>query len=682
VTHSTPLGATWDGRGVRFGLASRHATAAQVCLYAADDPAREEARIALELDGAGRWTAFAAGLQPGALYGFRVDGPRDAAAGHRFDPSKLLIDPRARAVAGSVRWNEALLSSSAEDSAPWVPRCVVDDGRFDWGDDAPPATSWADTVIYECHVRGMTRRHPEVPPALRGTYLGLAAPPVLEHLASLGVTALELMPVQQFAAERHLAERGLPNYWGYSPLAFFAPHSAYATGDRGEQVREFKAMVRALHGAGIEVLLDVVFNHTVEGGAGGPTLGLRGIDNATYYRTDPDDPSRYVDLTGCGNTLDCSAPAVRRLILDCLHYWVEEMHVDGFRFDLATTLGRGEAGFSPAAPLFEAIAASPVLSRVKLVAEPWDLGPGGHQAGGFPEGWREWNDRYRDAVRRFWRGDGGLAAELATRLTGSSDRYAARRSGASTGVNYVACHDGLTLEDLVTYESKRNAANLEGNRDGADDDLGANWGVEGPTRDPAVLFARQRAKKNLLATLALSAGVPMLSHGDEMARTQRGNNNAYCQDSSLSWVDWRLDARAAELLAFTRRVFRLRRGLAQTRRGRFPTADEVRWLGAGGEDLDAAAWRENGRRQFQMLAAGAAGEACGGILALFNAAPGAAPFTLPETDCGHPWVERLATAPSRPGATARGALELAAYSLAVLSCAADAAASAAERPPA
>ncbi len=667
---SVRQGACWNGEGVRFALSSRHATAAEVCLFRSDDLAVELARLALERTDEGLWTGFVDGVEPGTGYGFRVDGPRDASNGHRFNPRKLLIDPHARAIAGAVRWNDAWLGSSTEDSAPFVPKCLVIDESFDWRDDAPPRTEWGESLIYECHVRGLTRLHPEVRPELRGTYLGLAQEPILEHLAGLGVTAVELMPVQHFATERHLAERGLPNYWGYSPISFFAPHSAYATGHLGEQVSEFKTMVLALHRAGIEVILDFVLNHTAEGDAAGPTLSLRGIDNATYYRLRPEDPSRHVDFTGCGNTLDFSESMVRDLALESLRYWVEEMHVDGFRLDLATTVGRGAPGFSPRAPFFDAVEQDPVLSRVKWIAEPWDLGPDGYQAGRFPDGWREWNDRYRDTLRRFWRGDGGQAPEMATRLAGSSDRFDARGPGAAGSINYVTCHDGFTLEDLVSYERKDNSGNLEDNRDGRDDNLSRNWGIDGPTGHPEVLFARQRAKKNLLGTLAMSMGVPMLSHGDEMGRSQKGNNNAYCQDNAVSWIDWELDARDRELLDFTRRAFALRRELRVFDRAEPVTPAEVRWLDARGRELDLDGWRSPERRELGVLIQEAAHGPCGLVLLLLNARAQPLHFRLPETVCGHPWTRRIATVVREGDATPGAELELPAYSFTVLACSA------------
>ncbi|MDH3744061.1 MAG: glycogen debranching protein GlgX [Acidobacteriota bacterium] len=665
---SRPLGATLKDGGVDFRVFSAHAESIDLCLYPPSGEAGAATRLAMKPGEDGVWHRRVPQVGPGQLYAYRADGPRATPSGHHFNPSKLLLDPYARAVAGEVVWDKALLVSNDLDSETSIPRCVVCDPSFDWGDDSPPRTSWSDTLIYECHVRGLTRLHPRVPAELRGTYLALAEDPITEHLRRLGVTAIELMPVQHFATERHLAERGLSNYWGYNPVSFFAPHSGYASGHFGQQVTEFKAMVRGLHRAGLEVILDVVFNHTGEGGVDGPTSSLRGLDNTTYYRLRPQDPSRYLDFSGCGNTLDLGDPIARRLVLDSLRFWVEEMRVDGFRFDLATTLGRGETDFSRGAPLFESIATDPVLAQVKLIAEPWDLGPGGYQAGDFPEGWREWNDRYRDTTRRFWRGDAGQVGDFATRLTGSSDLYDGRRSARHTGINYVTCHDGFTLHDLVSYRNKRNEANLEGNRDGRRENLSSNWGVEGPSTAPSVLGARQTAKKNMLATLALSSGVPMLGHGDEMGRTQLGNNNAYCQDSVVSWIDWQLDAQHRELLDFTREVFQLRRRLVFLRHPGFFSPSEVVWLSADGNPLSPTDWRLAERRELGMLIQGDPQSPCERILILFNARARLVEFRLPEIVCDHSWMRLLTTATSDAPLLARQEASLPAYSLAVFAC--------------
>ena len=541
------LGAVADARGVRFSLLSVKADAVELCLFAGPDDDTETGRIGLERRTDGVWTARLPGAGAGQLYGYRVHGPYEPRRGHRYNPAKLLIDPWARALTGEPRDDPALRgwagdpdSDTADeaDSAGVMPKAIVVADAAVGPRPPRPRTPWRDTVIYECHVKGMTRLHPAVPEELRGTYLGLAQPEVIGHLRELGVTAVELLPVQQFASEPALLEAGLTNYFGYNPIALFAPHAGWATGADGCQVAEFRQMVDALHEAGIEVLLDVVFNHTAEGGRGGPTLSWRGIDNRGYYRLEPADPRRYLDWSGCGNSLDTSGAAGRRLVLDCLRHWVEAMGVDGFRFDLAVSLGRDRDGrFQPAGSLLEAIAGDPALTGIKLIAEPWDLGPEGYRPGRFPEPWREWNDRYRDAVRSFWRGDRGRKRDLATALAGSRPLPGAARS-LPLSIDFVTSHDGFTLADLVSYERKRNEANQEQNRDGNEADLSRNWGVEGPTSKPAIQRLRDRVRRSLLASLALTGGVPMLAHGDELGRTQNGNNNAYCHDGPLTWIDW------------------------------------------------------------------------------------------------------------------------------------------------
>ncbi len=561
-----PLGATWDreGAGTHFAIYSQHARSVELCLFDRLASAVESRRLPLQRSANGVWHLDVPGVGPGQLYGYRADGPWEPQCGHRFNPAKLLVDPYARAITGEPCPSTSLfgfdpraaspeLSFNSEDSTEAMPKCVVVDPAFDWGGDRPPEVPWGETVIYECHVKGMTKLHPGVAPELRGTYLGLVEPPVLEHLGRLGVTAIDLLPVHQIAREARLWETGQANYWGYSTLGYFAPHAGYAGGRFGEQVREFKTMVRELHGAGFEVFLDVVYNHTAEGDHLGPTLSLRGLDNVSYYRLKRSNRRRYADFSGCGNTLDVGRPAVRRLILDSLRYWVREMHVDGFRFDLAPALGRDAVDFDPEARLFAAIAADPDLAPVKCIAEPWDVGPHGYRLGKFPPSWGEWNDRYRDAARGFWRGGGATAGELAERLAGSRDFFGA--AGGTRSVNYVACHDGFTLADTVSYEGKRNHANGEGNADGHHHNLSCNWGHEGPTEVPAIQALRNRVQRSLLATLACSSGVPMLNHGDELGRSQGGNNNPYCQDNETSWVDWsRSDP---ELLDFTRRVMEI-----------------------------------------------------------------------------------------------------------------------------
>ncbi len=561
----SPLGATWDGEGTNVALFTQGAEAVEVCLF---DEAGQETRIPLEESTFHVWHGYLPQVGPGQRYGFRVDGPFVPASGHRFNPAKLLVDPYARAVEGQFQLDDAVFGSVPgrdgqqlhRDSAPYVPRSVVVHDMFPWGEDVRPRTAWADSVVYELHVKGFTAQHPDIPPDLRGTYAGLGHPAAIAHLTTLGVTAVELMPVHHFVSEPHLLRKGLTNYWGYNSLAYFAPHAAYsASGSQGEQVREFKAMVRSLHAAGIEVLLDVVYNHSAEGDQTGPTLSFRGIDNLSYYRTEQASRARYRDYTGCGNTLDARSPHVLQLIMDSLRYWVTEMHVDGFRFDLAPALTRSFHDVDKLSAFFDVIQQDPVVSAVKLVAEPWDLGEGGYQVGGFPPPWTEWNGKYRDTVRDVWRGSTSGVRELAYRLSGSSDLYQddGRRPYAS--INFVTAHDGFTLRDLTTYEVKRNEGNGEDGRDGEAHNRSWNCGVEGETDDPEVRALRRRQVRNLLATLLLSTGVPMLSMGDEVLRTQHGNNNAYCQDNENSWMPWQLDEEATALRDLTGRLVHLRR---------------------------------------------------------------------------------------------------------------------------
>jgi isoamylase len=605
-----PLGATWDGLGVNFALFSEHATAVELCLFDSKDDAREAERVRMPERTDLVWHAYLPDVQPGQVYGYRVHGPWDPASGHRFNPAKVVLDPYAKAVARTVEWADEMfgyrigdpeedLARDDRDNAHLAPLAAVVDPAFTWGDDAPPRTPWHDTVIYELHVKGFTKLHPEVPERLRGTYAGLATEPPIEHLKRLGVTAVELLPVHHHSYDRHLVEKGLTNYWGYNTLAFFAPGVRYASSPTPSgSVREFKMMVRALHAAGIEVILDVVYNHTAEGSHLGPTLSLRGIDNRSYYRLVAEQPRYYMDFTGCGNTLNMLNPRVLQLIMDSLRYWVLEMHVDGFRFDLASALARELFEVDRLSAFFDIIHQDPVLSQVKLIAEPWDLGEGGYQVGNFPVGWTEWNGRYRDAVRRFWRGDGGAVSELATRLAGSADLYGGTGRRPYASVNFVTAHDGFTLHDLVSYNEKRNEANGEDNRDGESHNLSWNCGAEGPTDDPAVLALRARQMRNILATLLLSQGVPMISMGDEVARTQWGNNNAYCQDNELSWLDWRLAPAREDLLAFTRRVLDLqrrhpvfrRRSFFQGRAIRGAEVKDLTWFDPRGREMTDEAW--------------------------------------------------------------------------------------------
>ncbi|HXG02514.1 MAG TPA: glycogen debranching protein GlgX, partial [Candidatus Binatia bacterium] len=613
-----PLGATWDGAGVNFALFSEHATGVELCLF---DDEGGETRVPVRESTDQVWHVYLPEARPGLRYGYRVHGPWAPAEGHRFNPAKLLLDPYARAIEGEVRWDDTVfgyrvgaddLTLDDRDSAPAMPRSVVVDTAFTWGDDRPPRTPWSETVIYEVHVRGFTRRHPEVPEPLRGTYAGLASPPVVDYLRRLGVTAVELMPVHAFVTDRILLERGLTNYWGYNSIGFFAPEGRYAsTGRPGRQVAEFKTMVKTLHEAGIEVILDVVYNHTAEGNHLGPTLAFRGIDNAAYYRL-TEDRRYYMDYTGCGNTLNMTHPRTLQLIMDSLRYWIQEMHVDGFRFDLASALARELHDVDRLGAFFDIIHQDPVISQVKLIAEPWDLGEGGYQVGNFPVLWAEWNGIYRDTVRAFWKGDAGQAGSMAYRLTGSSDLYGRGGRRPYASINFVTAHDGFTLHDLVSYNTKHNEANGEDNRDGHDHNLSWNHGVEGPTDDPAVVALRERQKRNFLATLLLSQGVPMLLHGDEVGRTQRGNNNAYCQDNELTWQDWRIEGPARALLAFTRSLIALRRAHPVFRRSRFfygrrlhgAEVKDLTWFRPDGKEMGEEDWANPETRCFGLRLAG------------------------------------------------------------------------------
>ena len=586
-----PIGPAITETGIHFSLYSEHATAVELCLFENIASTTESQRIALEKGADSVWRTHVPNLKIGCLYAYRVHGPYRPAEGHRFNPSKLLLDPYAKALGRAMQWNEAIQSvptdtsdqhdqpPDTQDSAPYAPLAKVVDTSFDWGEDRLPQTPWAETIIYETHVKGMTQQHPGVPEELRGTYSGLASEPVLEHLNHLGVTAIELLPVHQIADEYHLHKMGLTNYWGYNPLLFFAPDARLAHRNDSDPAREFKNMVRTFHQAGIEVILDLVFNHTAEGNLHGPTVSLRGIDNAVYYRTDPNHPERYTNFTGCGNTLNLNHPQVRQLVLDVLHYWVDEMHVDGFRLDLAVTVGRGRESFEPEGMFFKSIQEDPVLSKVKWIAEPWDLGPDGYQLSNFPKGWSEWNDQYRQTIRKFWRGDSHQVESLTKRVSGSLDLFGSRGRPLHSTVNYITSHDGFTLEDLVTYEHKHNEANGENNRDGHNGHDSCNYGVEGPSDDPVLKAHRQQQKRNLLATLLLSAGTPMISGGDEIGRTQQGNNNAYCQDNSISWYDWNLDEDQKSFTEFTRLIIQLRKqySLAQA---------SWQWLQANGQIID------------------------------------------------------------------------------------------------
>jgi glycogen operon protein len=587
-----PLGATYDGSGTNFAIFPERAERIELCLF---DDQRREQRITLPEVTAFVHHGYVPGVGPDQRYGYRVHGPWAPHEGHRCNPHKLLIDPYAKAIDGELEWSPAVYAHrigdldvlDTTDSAPFMPLGVVVNPYFDWGTDHPPRTPLHKSVIYEAHVRGLTMRHPRVPEPLRGTYAGLASPPIVEHLQSLGVTAIELLPIHQSISEAFLHERGLVNYWGYNSIGYFAPHAAYASpGRRGHQVQEFKQMVKTLHRAGIEVLLDVVYNHTAEGDHNGPSFAFRGIDNASYYRLSNEDRRRYVDYTGCGNSLNMQHPNVLQLIMDSLRYWIVEMHVDGFRFDLAAALARELHDVDRLSAFFDIIQQDPVISRVKLIAEPWDLGEGGYQVGNFPPLWSEWNGRYRDGVRDFWRGADESLADFAYRFTGSSDLYGSSGRRPSASINFVTAHDGFTLADLVAYDRKHNEANGEKNRDGEDHNRSWNSGVEGPTTDPAVLELRGRRVRAMLTTLFLSQGVPMLLAGDELGRTQRGNNNAYCQDNEISWVDW--PAADTDLLSFVVRLSELRHRHPIFRRRRFFEGQPVR--GNGGDHEPDIAW--------------------------------------------------------------------------------------------
>ncbi|HEY4346056.1 MAG TPA: glycogen debranching protein GlgX [Gaiellaceae bacterium] len=694
---SSPLGATWTGEGTNFSLFSEHARKVELCLF--DDEGRET-RHELAARTAYNWHGYLPGVGPGQRYGYRVHGPYSPGEGQRFNPAKLLIDPYAKAIDGVVdhavggilpyRPGSDGSETDAKDDANAVPKCVVIDPAFDWEGDRLLERSWNETVIYEVHVKGFTKRHPEVRDDLRGTYAGLASDEAIAYLTSLGVTAVELLPVHHIADEDFLHERGLSNYWGYSTVGYLAPHALYAaTGYAGQQVPEFKGMVKALHRAGIEVILDVVYNHTAEGGELGPMLAFRGLDNASYYRLDPGDRRRYLDFTGTGNSVDTTHPNVLRLVMDSLRYWVTECHVDGFRFDLATTLAREHSDFDRRSGFLDAIHQDPVLSRVKLIAEPWDVAAGGYQVGNFPPPWKEWNDRYRDTMRDFWRGATNAAA-FATRFAGSRDVYGVDGRRPSASINFITAHDGFTLADLVSYDGKHNEANLEGGHDGRDDNRSWNCGAEGPTTDPAIDELRGRQQRNLLATLLLSQGVPMLLGGDERGRTQRGNNNAWCQDNEISWFDWTTDERDESLLEFTRRLLTLRTRNPVFRRPRFldgpregQDLPDAFWFRPDGRQMAERNWNDPGTRTLGLFLNGdetglttRQGEPVTGdsFLILVNATAERIDYRMPARRFGREWALELTTAdpgsppPDSPAERfpAGGRFQLAAHSLALL----------------
>jgi glycogen operon protein len=689
-------------------LFSEVADGVDLCLFDGDGTGEQpgaspaETRIPLtEVDGF-VWHAYLPGVGPGQRYGYRVRGPYDPGAGHRCDPSKLLLDPYAKAVQGQVSWDESLFSyqltdpraRNTADSAARMPKNVVINPFFDWANDRPPRTPYHETLIYEAHVRGLTLRHPDIPAAQRGTYAGLAHPAITEHLQRLGVTAVELMPVQQFVPEQALVRRGLTNYWGYNTLGFLAPHNRYSSaGQLGEQVGEFKTMVKTLHDAGIEVILDVVYNHTSEGNHMGPTLSFRGIDNTAYYRLDDRDKSRYVDYTGCGNSLNVRHPHALQLIMDSLRYWILEMHVDGFRFDLASALARELHDVDRLSTFFDLVQQDPVVSQVKLIAEPWDVGEGGYQVGNFPPLWTEWNGKYRDTARDFWRGRPGTLPEFASRLSGSSDLYETSGRRPVASVNFVTCHDGFTLHDLVSFNRKHNEANGEDNRDGTDDNRSWNCGTEGPADGPEINELRARQARNFLATLFCSQGVPMMLAGDEMGRTQAGNNNAYCQDNEVSWVDWSRAAGERDLTDFTRALSALRREHPVFRRRRFflghpPTSEgpgDIVWLTPAGGEMTENDWRAGDAKSLGVFLNGEAisepdprGERISDarFLLLFNAQAEPVRFTLPEAGYGPEWEIVIDTAGPRipaiqgelPALPAKTEVELADRSVIVLCC--------------
>lgn len=665
-----PLGATWDGNGVNFALFSANASGVELCLFDQKNGGGETARIPFTECTDQIWHAYIPGLKPGQLYAYRVYGDHQPEQGKRFNPAKLLLDPYTRAIAGDVQWDDALygypigdpqedLAKDERDSAPFLPKCVVIDPSFDWGGDRPLDIPLIDSIIYETHVRGMTMLHPEVPDNLRGTYAGLASEPVIQYLKDLGVTAVELMPIHEFVNDRYLEEKQLNNYWGYNSIAFFAPEAKYSSaGVLGQQVNEFKQMVKTLHAAGIEVILDVVYNHTAEGNEKGPTLSFRGIDNIGYYRLVADNQRFYMDYTGTGNTLNMTQPNALKLLMDSLRYWIEEMHVDGFRFDLASALARELHDVDRLSSFFDIIHQDPVISRTKLIAEPWDIGEGGYQVGSFPPLWAEWNGKYRDSMRDFWRGEHSTLAEFANRFTGSSDLYQSSSRSPVASINLITAHDGFTLRDLVSYNEKHNGANGENNNDGHSDNRSYNYGAEGPTDDPGIRDVRSRQVRNFLATLLLSQGVPMLLHGDELGRTQQGNNNAYAQDNEISWIHW--DEIDSGLLEFTRQAIALRRSHPVFRQRKWFQGAPVRggealdiaWFSPNGSEMSESDWNESFAKSLMIFLNGGAirhtderGQPIvdRSFLLLFNAHSDPVDFTLPANNWGIRWERVLFT---------------------------------------
>ena len=657
-----PLGATWDGEGVNFALFSANATKVELCFY--DDKGEHETdRIELPEYTDEVWHVYIKGLAPGAVYGYRVHGPYEPENGHRFNPNKLLLDPYARAHVGKLQWDPAVfgytldaegddLTFDERDSAPFVQKCQVVDQSFAWIHPTKIRVPWEKTIFYETHVRGFTKRHPAVPEHLRGTFEGLGHKEIIEHIKSLGITSVELLPIHAFVDDSHLTEKGLTNFWGYSTIGFFAADPRYFANGSGA-IGELKTMIDRFHEAGLEVILDVVYNHTAEGSELGPTLSFRGIDNASYYRLMPDEKRYHINDTGTGNTLNLSHPRVLQMVTDSLRYWVTEMNVDGFRFDLATILGREPEGFDEGGGFLDSCRQDPILSSVKLIAEPWDCGPGGYQVGKFPPGWAEWNDQYRDTVREFWKGEEGVAAQLATRVTGSGDKFDHRGRRPWASVNFITAHDGFTLNDLVSYNDKHNEANGEDSKDGHSDNKSWNCGAEGPTDDPEIIELRERQKRNMLATLLFSQGTPMVLAGDEFGRTQKGNNNAYCQDNEISWVDWEgIDDAGRALTDFTRKLTTLRRTLPALRRGRFLTGEfhedlqiaDVKWLSPSGAELTSEQWQDSAMRCFGLVIDGRAPTtgirrpaSDATLLLIFNAHHDVVDFTLPQIPGSDQW---------------------------------------------
>lgn len=661
-----PLGTFWDGQGVNFSIFSENAVKIELCLFESAESANEYQRIRMPENTDQIWHCYLPDAKPGTIYGYRIYGPYEPENGHRFNSNKIILDPYAKAMCRKVNWSDEMfgykigdteqdLSFDERDNAAYAPLAVVIDNKFDWKDDKPPKIPWNKTIIYEMHVRGFTKRHPEIPGVLQGTFAGLASDAAVKYLKDLGITSVELMPVHHHIDDRHLVEKGLVNYWGYNTTSFFAPDLRYSSSPIPQDcVNEFKNMILTLHKAGIEVILDVVYNHTGEGNQKGPTISFRGADNSSYYRLIPDDKRYYEDFTGCGNSLNMQHPRVIQLIMDSLRYWVLEMHVDGFRFDLASTLARELFEVDKLSAFFDVINQDPVISQVKLIAEPWDIGHGGYQVGNFPIGWTEWNGKYRDTMRRFWKGEGGTVGEFATRLSGSSDLYESSGRRPYASINFITCHDGFTLEDLVSYNDKHNEANLDNNSDGSNENHSWNCGIEGPTDDNAVLELRKRQKRNLLSTLLLSQGVPMLMAGDETGFSRNGNNNAYCQDNNLNWLDWKLTKQKEELLDFTRRLINLRRQQMVFRRRKFflgrlirgLDVKDITWLNTDGKEMNDETWSTSSVKCLGVLLSGDAihevdeyGERISGetVLLLMNASAEDIPFILPESFPGFMW---------------------------------------------